>query len=101
MEGEVRNQEAQDNKAACTVMTILSLFNNLVVSAAGVPHFKSGSVDYKTYLERAMQMGGEITDQGLPQTEKDEVHHEGEGRRGYWVALNETDDHTGRKNHIF
>ena len=98
-EGKVRNQEAQDNKEACTVRTVLSLFNNLVVSATGVPHFKSGAVDYKTYLERGMQLGGEITDQGLPQTEEEEVRYEGEGRRGYWVALNEADEHTGRKGY--
>ena len=46
-------------------------------------------------------MGGEITDHGLPQTEEEEVRYEGDGKIGYWVALNESDDHAGRKRHTF
>ena len=66
---EAKHNDSQQNKGTSVVRTVVSLFKDLVISAAGVPHFQSGAVDYKTYLERAIQMGGEITDSGLPQTE--------------------------------
>jgi hypothetical protein len=68
------------------------LFKNLVVSAEGTPYFQVGAADYRTYLRRAEQMSEDVVDSGLPQLEDEEIKYEGEGQRGFWVALNSSDD---------
>jgi hypothetical protein len=93
---ETTQNNVRENKRANIARSVHSLFKDLVISAEGVLHFKNGAADYKTYLQRAVQMGGEIMDLGLPQTGDEEIRYEGDGRAGYWVALNGSDENGGR-----
>jgi hypothetical protein len=96
---EGRTMELHENNKSRVVQTVLSLFGEYIISAAGALHLQHGAVDHKTYIERAMQMGGEITDCRLPQALNEEVRYDGEGRIGHWVALNESDENGGRRAH--
>ena len=81
------------------MQTVLSLFGEDIISATGAFHFQHGAVYHKTYIERAMQLGGEIIDCILPPALNEEVRYDGEGRIGHWVALNESDENGGRRAH--
>jgi hypothetical protein len=61
-----------------------------------MPHFRSGAADYQTYLQRAEQMCEEVVDISLPQYGEEEIQYEGDGQKGYWVALNRRDNDGGR-----
>ena len=61
-----------------------------------MPHFQNGATDYQTYLQRAVQMGGEVMDLGLPQLREEEIKYAGDGQTGHWVELNRCDHEGGR-----
>jgi hypothetical protein len=91
-----RSSEGLENRNAGVAMSVSSLFKDLIVSAEGMPHFRSGAADYQTYLQRAEQKCEEVVDSGLPQYGEEEIQYEGDGRKGYWVAFNRRDNEGGR-----
>ena len=75
---ESTQDDSRGTRKTSIARSVHSLFKDVVISAEGLPHFQNGAADYQTYLQRAVQMGGEIMDVSLPQTEDEEIRYEGE-----------------------